>query len=210
MRRATDTIKTTYKLHRPGPAIQTKPSELKNVEKEKMAELFRINDRVILSIQNKYKPTKMNPVVGTDYFCEGDVIWCNGEDVEIAWDNGHTNTYKRTDLSFAKAQFRIATAEDLEEGMEIRLRRFRDDPDHWDEDGTMREYSGRYVIISTVNRTADDEFPVQILIENDDRRFMWIPEDFMVRDDSSSLNPNILFRIKKGRRNGQKSSSNIR
>ena len=175
-----------------------------------MAEVFRENDRVVLSIQGKYKPTKMNPVTETEYFCEGDVIWCNGDDVEIAWDNGHTNTYKRTDLSFAKAQFRTATAEDLEEGMEIRLRRFRNDPDHWDEDGTMREYSGRYVVICTVNRTNDDEFPVQILIENDDRRFMWIPEDFMVRDDSSSLNPNVLFRIKKGRRNGQKSSSNIR
>ena len=177
-----------------------------------MAKLFRINDRVILSIQDKYKATKMNPVVGTEYFCEGDVIWANGSDVEIVWDNGFTNTYKRNDLSFAKVQFRTAMAEDLEEGMEVRLRRFRDNPDHWDEDedGAMREYSGQYVTIHNVDRAANDEYPVQIQIENDDRRFMWIPEDFMIRDDSNSLNPNVLFRIKKGKRNGQKSSSKLR
>jgi len=175
-----------------------------------MAEVFRINDRVVLSIQGRYKAGKSNPVVGSEYFCEGDIIWSNGDDVEISWDNGHTNTNKRNDLSFAEVQFRTATREDIEEGMEIRLRRFQDNPDHWDEDGTMCEYSGRYVVVYAVKRVENDEYPIQITIENDDRRFMWIPEDFMVRENSNSLNPNVLFRIKKGRRNGQKSSSNIR
>jgi hypothetical protein len=187
-----------------------KPLKQENAEKEEMAEAFRINDRVVLTIQGKYKPSRMNPIVGTEYFCEGDVIWFDGNDVEIAWDNGNTNTYKNNDLSFAMIQNRTATPEDLEEGMEVRLRRFQEDPYHWDEGGNMREYSGHYVIINTIKRCADHDFPVQIHIENDDQRFMWIPEDFMVRNDSNSLNPNILFRIKKGRRNGQKSSSNIR
>lgn len=45
--------------------------------------------------ENNYSIDETNPAEGTEFECEGEIIWIDSghEEVEVQWDNGCTNVY---------------------------------------------------------------------------------------------------------------------
>ena len=75
---------------------------LDTYEGDSFEEVIPHENRVIL-IGNNYNPCPEEPVWGSEYECVGTIhgFWKEESeyDVEVFWDNGHSNPYKIEDLS---------------------------------------------------------------------------------------------------------------
>ncbi len=68
---------------------------------------MQVGDKVIYAHRNdRYgNPCRSDPLIGTDYFCEGKIIELYPEnhpfEVHVRWDNGTQNAYFKKDLELA-------------------------------------------------------------------------------------------------------------
>lgn len=66
---------------------------------------FKKGDRVIYT-SFKFGESEINPAANTSYECSGTIIKINGgghysPNINVKWDNGETNSYRMSDLSYA-------------------------------------------------------------------------------------------------------------
>lgn len=70
---------------------------------------MEVGDRVIYANFNlDYYTGENNPLVGTEYFCEGTIAFLNtpGSDFycRVVWDNGEGNSYRKEDLELVNRE----------------------------------------------------------------------------------------------------------
>lgn len=74
--------------------------------------MFEEGDRVIYANENSGYggPSKNDPLVGTEFFCEGEIFEVYPEhhpfEFYVKWDNGTKNAYLRKDLEFAEIKIK--------------------------------------------------------------------------------------------------------
>lgn len=78
------------------------------IRKNEYSSMYKVGDRVKLIQVKDIKLSKSNPIIGTRYECEGEIIEMDNSPapiIKVAWDNGTENIYLKEHLVRTKMKF---------------------------------------------------------------------------------------------------------